>query len=136
MITALGVEALERAAAISRQADIVAAMSLEVLKGTTKAFDAELHKTRPHKGQKLVASRLRSLLHSEVYTKHVHTKVKNLSPPDSVRSSIPRYTRRTLQKVTVSVIVCKTRTRSVVVHRFTESHTIQLNSYEGSSKWR
>ena len=40
MITALGVEALERAATISRQADIVAAMSLEVLKGTTKAFDA------------------------------------------------------------------------------------------------
>ena len=31
--------ALERADAIAKQADIVAAMSLEVLKGTTKAFD-------------------------------------------------------------------------------------------------
>lgn len=31
--------ALERAEAIARQADIVAAVSLEVLKGTTRAFD-------------------------------------------------------------------------------------------------
>jgi len=29
-----------RAEAIARQADIVAAMTLEVLKGTTRAFDA------------------------------------------------------------------------------------------------
>jgi histidine ammonia-lyase len=39
MITSLGCEALERASAIARQADIVAALTLEVLKGTTKAFD-------------------------------------------------------------------------------------------------
>lgn len=71
MITALGCEALERASAICRQADIVAAMSLEVLKGTTKAFNPEIHKTRPHKGQQLVASRLRSLLHSEVYPSNI-----------------------------------------------------------------
>lgn len=39
MITSLGCEAVERANAIARQADIVAALTLEVLKGTTKAFD-------------------------------------------------------------------------------------------------
>lgn len=39
MITSLGCEAVERAAAIARQADIVAALTLEVLKGTTRAFD-------------------------------------------------------------------------------------------------
>lgn len=39
MITSLGCEAVERAIAIARQADIVAALTLEVLKGTTKAFD-------------------------------------------------------------------------------------------------
>lgn len=39
MITSLGCEAVERASAIARQADIVAALTLEVLKGTTKAFD-------------------------------------------------------------------------------------------------
>ena len=31
--------AVERARMIARQADIIAAMSLEVLKGTTRAFD-------------------------------------------------------------------------------------------------
>lgn len=40
MITSLGAEAVERAQAIARQADIVAALTLEVLKGTTKAFDS------------------------------------------------------------------------------------------------
>ncbi|XP_064446833.1 histidine ammonia-lyase isoform X3 [Mirounga angustirostris] len=44
MITSLGCEAVERASAISRQADIVAALTLEVLKGTTKAFDTESHR--------------------------------------------------------------------------------------------
>lgn len=39
MITSLGCEAVERANAIAKQADIVAALTLEVLKGTTKAFD-------------------------------------------------------------------------------------------------
>lgn len=40
MITSLGAEAVERAQAIARQADIIAALTLEVLKGTTKAFDS------------------------------------------------------------------------------------------------
>ena len=40
MITSLGAEAVERAQAIARQADIVAALTLEVLKGSTKAFDS------------------------------------------------------------------------------------------------
>uniref|UniRef100_A0A8C1KMH2 Histidine ammonia-lyase n=2 Tax=Cyprinus carpio TaxID=7962 RepID=A0A8C1KMH2_CYPCA len=44
MITSLGAEAVERAEAIARQADIIAALTLEVLKGTTKAFDSESHR--------------------------------------------------------------------------------------------
>lgn len=43
MITSLGCEAVERASAIARQADIVASLTLEVLKGTTKAFDTGQH---------------------------------------------------------------------------------------------
>ena len=35
--------AVERADAIARQADIVAAMTLEVLKGTTQAFDSSMY---------------------------------------------------------------------------------------------
>ncbi|XP_066935893.1 histidine ammonia-lyase-like [Clytia hemisphaerica] len=71
LITALGAEALERSIRISRQADVVAALTLEVLKGTSKAFSEEIHNARPHCGQKLVASRLRSLLHSDVYRSEV-----------------------------------------------------------------
>lgn len=49
LITSLGADAVEKAAAIARQADIVAAMTLEVLKGTTRAFDGDIQKIRPHK---------------------------------------------------------------------------------------
>ncbi|KAJ4937961.1 hypothetical protein JOQ06_002589 [Pogonophryne albipinna] len=65
MITSLGAEAVERAEAIARQADIIAALTLEVLKGTTKAFDSDIHKLRPHPGQIEVALRFRSLLDSD-----------------------------------------------------------------------
>ncbi|XP_054588868.1 histidine ammonia-lyase [Nothobranchius furzeri] len=65
MITSLGAEAVERAQAIARQADIIAALTLEVLKGTTKAFDSDIHALRPHPGQIEVAQRFRSLLDSD-----------------------------------------------------------------------
>uniref|UniRef100_A0A8C6Z6E2 Histidine ammonia-lyase n=1 Tax=Nothoprocta perdicaria TaxID=30464 RepID=A0A8C6Z6E2_NOTPE len=65
MITSLGCEAVERASAIARQADIIAALTLEVLKGTTRAFDTDIHAVRPHRGQAEVAFRFRSLLDSD-----------------------------------------------------------------------
>ncbi|AWP08205.1 Histidine ammonia-lyase [Scophthalmus maximus] len=65
MITSLGAEAVERAQAIARQADIIAALTLEVQKGTTKAFDSDIHRLRPHPGQIEVALRFRSLLDSD-----------------------------------------------------------------------
>ena len=52
----------KKSASIARQADVVAALSLEVLKGSTRAFDSDVHKIRPHPGQIAVAKRLRSLL--------------------------------------------------------------------------
>lgn len=71
LITALGCEAVERADSIAKQADIVAAFTLEVLKGTTKAFSSAIHEVRPHKGQGQVARRFRSLLHSETYPSEI-----------------------------------------------------------------
>jgi histidine ammonia-lyase len=65
------VEALERSAAICRQADVIAALSLEVLGGTNKAFMKEVHELRPHRGQKLVAARMRSLIHSQHYPSEI-----------------------------------------------------------------
>jgi len=40
LITSIGAEAVERAGVIARQADVVAALTLEVLKGSSRAFDA------------------------------------------------------------------------------------------------
>ncbi|XP_043569168.1 histidine ammonia-lyase-like [Chiloscyllium plagiosum] len=71
MITSLGAEAVERATAIARQADIIAALTLEALKGTTKAFDRDVHDLRPHPGQIEVAARFRSVLHSRVYPSEI-----------------------------------------------------------------
>lgn len=70
-ITSLGAEAVICAERIAKQADIVAAITLEVLKGTTRAFDQNIHDLRPHKGQSLVAETLRSLLHSEIYKSEI-----------------------------------------------------------------
>ncbi|XP_038069651.1 histidine ammonia-lyase-like [Patiria miniata] len=71
LITALGTEAVERAAAIARQADVVAALTLDVLKGTNSAFESHIHAARPHKGQMKVASNLRSLLASDVHPSEI-----------------------------------------------------------------
>jgi len=71
LITALGVEACERAGAIAQQADVVAALTLEVLKGSTNAFDTGIHEARPHKGQGRIARRIKSLLHSDVYKSEI-----------------------------------------------------------------
>ena len=40
LITSIGAEAVERAGIIAKQADVVAALTLEVLKGTSRAFDS------------------------------------------------------------------------------------------------
>ncbi|XP_045623762.1 LOW QUALITY PROTEIN: histidine ammonia-lyase [Procambarus clarkii] len=71
LITSIGAEALERAETVARQADVVAALTLEVLKGTSRAFDSDVHKLRHHKGQIEVARRIRALLHSDTFTSEI-----------------------------------------------------------------
>ncbi|KAK7872910.1 hypothetical protein R5R35_004230 [Gryllus longicercus] len=71
LITSLGAEAVERAYYIARQADVTAALTLEVLKGTSRAFDSDVQLIRPHKGQIAVARTLRALLHSEFYPSQI-----------------------------------------------------------------
>ena len=65
MISTIGCQALTRAESLCRQADVVAALTLEVLRGTGKAFDPAIHAARPHRGQIDVASRMRGLLQSD-----------------------------------------------------------------------
>lgn len=54
-----------------RQADLVAALSLEALRGSVKAFHPAIHQSRPHPGQRRSAYRLRSLLHSPKYPSEI-----------------------------------------------------------------
>lgn len=89
LITGLGLEALHRAELIGKQADVVAALSLEALRGHPGVFDegktprecicsvcavanfnlftTDIHDTRPHKGQKGVAKTMRALLDRRHY---------------------------------------------------------------------
>ncbi|PAA68187.1 hypothetical protein BOX15_Mlig010907g2 [Macrostomum lignano] len=71
LITSLGAEAVERCEAIARQADVVAALSLEVLKGTSRAFDSDIHAVRRHPGQVEVAGRFRALLSNHVFKSEI-----------------------------------------------------------------
>lgn len=72
-MTAVGCLAAEDAANLIDNAQIVAAMSLDALKGTAVAFDESIHKVRPHKGQLAVAKNMRTLLQdSEVTQSHRH----------------------------------------------------------------
>jgi histidine ammonia-lyase len=62
---------LERALKLRRQADVLAAMSLEALQGSAVPFDERIHAIRPHKGQIEVARNVRKLLEgSEILDSH------------------------------------------------------------------
>ena len=54
----LAAEAIVLAKRVVETADLVAAMTIEGLVGTPAAFDADIHKARPHKGQIKVARKV------------------------------------------------------------------------------
>ncbi|KAJ3246826.1 hypothetical protein HDU78_006133 [Chytriomyces hyalinus] len=64
-ITSLGSEAVVRGENACKAADIITALSLEVLKGTVKPMDERIHKARPHTGQIEVARRIRTIVGSD-----------------------------------------------------------------------
>lgn len=69
--TGAGILALRRLERALDTADVAGAASLEGLKGTPRAFRAELHAARPHPGQGLSAQRLRAILSgSEIRESH------------------------------------------------------------------
>ncbi|ETO58736.1 histidine ammonia-lyase [Phytophthora nicotianae P1976] len=74
IITSVGAEAVVRAQNVANCADIAVALTLEVLCGTVNAFHPRIHAVRPHTGQMLVASRIRTLLRadnpSELFRSH------------------------------------------------------------------
>jgi len=62
VMSAIGCLALHDAEVLATTADVVGAMSAEALRATDRAWDQELHATRPHPGQRAVAANLRSLM--------------------------------------------------------------------------
>ena len=58
----MGVLALLEGRTLAATADVVAAISLDVLQGTDVAFDERIQRVRPHAGQTLVAKHLRTML--------------------------------------------------------------------------
>jgi histidine ammonia-lyase len=70
-MTAVGALAVARALRVARLADVAGAMSLEALMGTPAAFDARIHRARPHAGQMASAMHLLHLLaDSEIRESH------------------------------------------------------------------
>ena len=71
MMAAYGAFVLERALVLQKEADILAAMSLEALQGSAAPFDERVHLVRPHAGQQTVAGNIRKLLQqSEIMDSH------------------------------------------------------------------
>lgn len=70
-MSAYGAYVLSACCSLVKAADIVAAMSLEALRGSLRPFDARVHEVRPHQGQRDVAENVRALLRgSEILESH------------------------------------------------------------------
>ena len=71
LMAAYGAYVCERALVLQKEADILAAMSLEALQGSAAPFDERVHLLRPHAGQQEVAGNIRQLLEqSEIMDSH------------------------------------------------------------------
>jgi histidine ammonia-lyase len=71
MMAAYGAFVMEQALVLQKEADILAAMSLEALQGSAAPFDERVHLIRPHEGQMKVAANIRKLLEeSEIMDSH------------------------------------------------------------------
>ena len=69
-VTGIGALALYDMLNASKSADIIGAMTLEALKGTTKAFDDRLMSLRPHEEQRRTAQNVRSILKESQMAAH------------------------------------------------------------------
>ncbi|MGA7124709.1 MAG: histidine ammonia-lyase [Chthoniobacterales bacterium] len=71
-MTAYAVHCLLRIEQLLVTADVVAAMTLESIRGSAAPFDPRIHEARPHPGQKKVAARMRQLLRgSQILPSHI-----------------------------------------------------------------
>ena len=83
-ILAFAVSGVQRLHYCLEAADIIGAMSLEALTGTKAPFDERLHQLRPFTGTRLVAHRLRLLLHNSAIMQS-HVDCGRVQDPYSLR---------------------------------------------------
>jgi histidine ammonia-lyase len=74
LMSAIACLAADRAWKLIQTADVAAALSLEALYGTPRAFDPRLHAVRPHAGQVACAAHLRALLEGSEFVRGDQSK--------------------------------------------------------------
>ena len=73
VMASIGCLVVEEAELLMKNAQIAGAMSLEALKGTSKAFDEKVHAVRPHPGQIKCADNMRRIVaNSAIIASHVN----------------------------------------------------------------
>jgi histidine ammonia-lyase len=101
VMLALGALAVCEARSLMQQADVIAALSLEAVRGTSKAFDQRISQLKPHPGQLQVSKNMNQLLEgSEIL--HSHPDDGKVQDPYSLRC-IPQVhgaCRQTLEHTT------------------------------------
>jgi histidine ammonia-lyase len=105
VMAGLGVLSYLEAENLTRAADLIAAMTIDALKGTPRAFDRLLHDLRPHKGQLESAENIRNTLKGSSL-RESHRNCENVQDPYSLRCTpqvhgavrdAMTYVRRTLE---------------------------------------
>ena len=77
MLTGGAALILREAEKVLKTAQIASAMTIDALKGVTKAYDARLHAVRPYKGQNTVAANIRALIEGSEIIRDKSTKVQD-----------------------------------------------------------
>jgi len=81
----LGAFAVRDARILAESADVMAALSLEAVKGTKVAYDARIHNVREQPGQRHVAANLRALLSGKDDIMESHADCGRVQDPYSFR---------------------------------------------------
>jgi len=84
VMAGLGVLELLKAEDLCRYSDVIAALSIDALKGTPRAFDPLIHALRPHPGQIASAENIRNLLNGSEL-RETHRNCGNIQDAYSLR---------------------------------------------------
>lgn len=81
----LGAFAVDEARILLEAADVIAAMSLDAIKGTVRTFDERIHSVRPQTGQLKVAANMRALFAKDDAILESHRHCGKVQDPYSFR---------------------------------------------------